>query len=114
MPEAFKDATPRPWRWEPDEITGEARLYREVKGRCSDFIGNCKHIDGPLLIAAVNSYDPDREAKVRALVEAAKNAEKWLQSMNEAEGMLDGFGPRRPRSSDEDLNVLRAALKDME
>lgn len=33
---------------------------------------------------------------------------------NEAEGMMDGFGPRRPRPSDVDLAIIDEALGNLE
>lgn len=65
----FSKATPRPWRYENDgnghdEILGpHGQLVVDSVGR----------IDGPLICAAVNTFDPEREKKVEALVSAAEN-----------------------------------------
>lgn len=68
--------------------------------------------DAKFIVAAVNSYDPAREEKIRKLVEAAKIAESEL--------MAEGESHKRFENENEAIwymeiaNDLRLALQDME
>ena len=68
MSDDFSKATPRPWRYLDD---GEG--HEEIVGLHDELIAEMRdanYVDGPLIVAAVNAFDPDREKKVEALVEA--------------------------------------------
>ena len=83
-------ATPRPWRWEIHDgslasIEGpDGAVYHVLSvSPCKECRkdewewGNCftpSLADADLIVAAVNSYSPDKDEKVRALVEAAEGA----------------------------------------
>jgi hypothetical protein len=49
-------------------------------------------------------------AENEKLLEALRRARIHVQATNEAEHMMDGFGPRRSRPSDDDLATVDAAL----
>ena len=95
-------ATPRPWRWEIHDgslasIEGpDGAVYHVLSvSPCKECRkdewewGNCftpSLADADLIVAAVNSYSPDKDEKARALVEAGKRLPdeiptNWLDSI---------------------------------
>lgn len=87
-----------------------SRYYRErvscVAKRCGF---STKEFSRPNQAAkAWNTRTPD--PRVMKLVEAARKLRRHVLATNQAEHMMDGFGPRRHQPSDEDLANLDAAL----
>lgn len=70
-------ATPRQWRVRVDRVAKSASID-DADGFL--IAGNVNIAAAELIVAAVNAYDPDREAKVRALVKAAQQIESAAEA----------------------------------
>ena len=116
MTEQFKDATPRPWRidsktriwYAGDEIGfGSVEIAKFGEILDSDIFRYCPKrsaADCALAVVAVNAYDPDREAKVSALIDAAE----------EALGQLTGGMDGKWSPAFEVVPALRNAIAELE
>lgn len=50
--------------------------------------------------------------EIERLRSALRLARVHVVMTNRAEGMMDGFGPKRRRSSDDELDIINAALNE--
>ena len=93
--------TPTPW-----ELVLDGERYFSVIDACGDVVlpPRPRGHERPyrLIVRAVNTRDK--------LVEALERVRIYVVSQNNAEGMLDGLGPRQPRRSDPDLALVDEAL----
>lgn len=75
-------ATSRPWKYWPWHIAEGAATVTAGSSPASDIIcTTASDAVAALIVAAVNSYSPDKDEKVRALVEALENIAKrtdWI------------------------------------
>jgi len=72
------EATPRPWRFIPWHVEEGPPVVRAPAGH---IVGTFASDDDAQLTAlAVNAYDPSREEKVKALVEACKAVDARIKA----------------------------------
>lgn len=77
---------------------------KQIYDANDEFIGDFQYqVDAHLYVKSVNAHN--------GLVEALEIAMPYIESQNNAEGMLDGFSGRKPRRSDNDLEKVKQALK---
>lgn len=93
--------------WKSKIINGRfsdfKKIYDAQDEEIIDEAGLFYNEDDPdIIVKAVNSHD--------ALIEALEIALPYIESQNNAEGMLDGFSGRKPRPSDNDLERVKQAL----
>lgn len=124
-------ATPRPWRlkgWDicADELDSDGDdivvgcVGRSYGARSGIYTVESRRnqANAELIVAAVNSYDPAREEKIRKLVEAAKASMNCHYAMNERAFRMGLVGTSVwDAVAFDSLSIgdeLRAALQDME
>lgn len=88
-----------------ERLTRERNALKLTVRQLEDFIG--RREDDVLVIARERDALKVENERLRA---ALRRARKHVLSQNRAEGMMDGFGGRRPRQSDDDLAAVDAAL----
>lgn len=115
LPAPHEGATPRPWYileyGDGDQLVihsdPDTRVcFMATPGSAPNSIERIE-ANAALIVAAVNAYDPEREGKAKALVEAAKRVEAYIDAIVCYASSCDEHEPNAIAVD------LRAALKAM-